>query len=68
MANSGYLGGDISMAKKQAMIAKYLHPLASFAVDRGVQNQCRCGGTKYIRWRGRYYCPTCGRWIRRLVK
>lgn len=51
MASSGYIGGNVSMARKQEMIAKYLHPLFSFARDYGVRNQCRCGGTKYIRWR-----------------
>lgn len=64
---SGYLGGDVSMAERHRLRAKYLSPIADFARDEGLRNQCRCGGTRYVYWRGRHYCMTCARWVRRLI-
>lgn len=66
MANSGYLGGDVSMAERFKLRDKYLAPLADFARDQGLRNQCRCGGTRYVKWRGRWYCIRCARFIRSL--
>ena len=68
MANSGYLGGNVSMAERQKMRDKYLRPIGDFARDRGLENQCRCGGTKYVYWRGRHYCIVCARFVRKLNK
>lgn len=63
VANSGYLGGDVSMAERHRLRDKYLTPIAYRAVDKGLRCQCRCGGTLYVRWRGRWYCPRDGRWV-----
>lgn len=65
--NAGYLGGDnISMAERHVMRDKYLGPISDFARDQGLHNQCRCGGTRYVRWRARHYCMQCARWVRKL--
>lgn len=64
---SGYLGGDVSMAERHRLRDKYLKPIADFARDAGLRNQCRCGGTLYVRWRGRHYCMHCARWVRVLI-
>ena len=66
MANSGYLGGDVSMAERYRLRDKYITPLADVTVDGGLENQCRCGGATYVEWRGRYYCVRCARWVRNL--
>lgn len=64
--NAGYLGGNVSMAERYRLRDKYLAPIAHRAVDQGPHNQCRCGGTLYVQWRGRWYCPRDGRWVRTL--
>lgn len=63
MSNSGYLGGDVSMAKRFQMRDRYIAPLAG--VDLTLRNQCRCGGTFYAKWRRRWYCKRCARWIKK---
>ena len=59
---AGYLGGDVPMWRKQQLRDKYIAPLPG--IDLGLQNQCRCGLTIYAKWRGRFYCKNCARWIR----
>jgi hypothetical protein len=61
---SGYLGGDVSMAERYRLRDKHITPLACKAVDFGWRDQCRCGETKYAKWRGRWYCIRCARWVR----
>lgn len=65
MANAGYLGGDVSMAERYRLRDKYLAPISSQAKDLGWRAQCRCGGTKYVQWRGRWHCIRCARWVRK---
>ena len=62
MADTGYLGGDVSMAERHRMRDKYLRGRAS--QNLGWRAQCRCGGTVYTRWRRRWYCVRCARWVR----
>ena len=64
MAHSGYLGGDVPMRKRQAMRDHYLSALP--VIDGTWRNQCRCGATRYAKWRGRFYCVNCARWVRAL--
>lgn len=60
--NSGYLGGDVSMEQRYRLRDRYLTALP--AVDLGWRNQCRCGSMVYAKWRGRWYCKRCARWIK----
>lgn len=62
MAHWGYLGGDVSMARRYELRDRYLVPLP--ASDLGLRNQCRCGQTHYALWRKRWYCVRCARWIK----
>jgi hypothetical protein len=62
LANSGYLGGDVSMAERHRMRDKYIAP--RLGVQLGLKAQCRCGGTVYVKWRKRWYCQKCARWVR----
>lgn len=55
----GYLGGNISLGEKMDLVQARLWPLP--AVDLGWRFQCWCGETRYVRYRGRIYCPRCGR-------
>ena len=63
MSNTGYLGGDVTMAERYRLRDKYLAGLP--VEDLGWRNQCRCGGTQYVCWRHRWYCRVCARWVRR---
>lgn len=67
MQNSGYLGGDVSMAERFRLRDKHLSPhiAAGKARDLGPRNQCRCGRTTYVKWRGRFYCIGCARFVRK---
>ena len=64
MKNTGYLGGDVSMARRYELRDRHIKPLAAKAVDHGHRNQCRCGSTRYTKWRGRWYCIRCARFVR----
>lgn len=66
MANSGYLGGDVSMSRRYELRDKYIKPLAG--EDFGLRRQCRCGQTVYAKWRGRWYCKRCARWVREFLQ
>jgi hypothetical protein len=60
--NAGMLGGDVSMERRHKMRDRYIAPLQG--VDRGLEDQCFCGGTIYAVWRRRWYCKRCARWVR----
>ena len=64
--SSGYLGGDVSMEERYRLRDKHITPIACRAVDAGVRDQCRCGEMRWVKWRGRWYCVRCARWVRRL--
>jgi hypothetical protein len=50
------LGGDHQTAGElDARARRVLAPLPTF--DLGWPWQCRCGGTRWVRYRGRFYCP-----------
>lgn len=62
--NTGRLGGNISLSDKAKLIAKYITPRLHRAVDLGARCQCRCGGTRWLKWREAWYCVRCGNWVR----
>ncbi len=66
MPNTGYLGGNVSMAERYRLRDKYLKPLADRAVKFNWRGQCRCGSMEYVHWRGRWYCIRCARFVRNL--
>lgn len=55
---SGYIGGDLSYAQREPFLIR-LRALP--AIDVGASGQCRCRNTTYVCYRGRVYCPRCGR-------
>jgi hypothetical protein len=56
---TSYLGGARqTIGERQTRARRVLGPLS--AVDLGPRWQCFCGGTRYVRYRGRFYCPACG--------
>ena len=61
---TGILGGNVSMWQRYALRDRYLAHLPPTEV--GWRNQCRCGSLIRVLWRGRHYCPRCGRWTREL--
>lgn len=64
MPNVGYIGGDVTLAEKAKLVEQHLSWRSEFAVDGGLRAQCRCGETRWLNWRGRWYCVNCGRWVR----
>jgi hypothetical protein len=56
------LGGDQqTVGELNERARRVLAPLPT--VDLGWPWQCRCGGTQWVRYRGRFYCPQdCRRW------
>lgn len=57
----GYIGGDLSY---QERYERYIKPILSELPRTDSYNpadQCRCGTTARVRYRGRWYCPRCGR-------
>lgn len=61
MRPTGSLGGDVSMRERYRLRDLHITPLPE--IDLGWKHQCRCGSTVYAKWRGRYYCKRCARWI-----
>jgi len=56
---TSYLGGARqTLGERQTRVRRVLGPL--LAVDLGPKWQCFCGDTRYVRYRGRFYCPACG--------
>jgi hypothetical protein len=54
-----YIGGNLSYGER---LERYLRRLRTLPVmDARWPWQCRCGTLGYVRYRGRYYCPRCGR-------
>ncbi len=57
----GYIGGDLSWEERYK---RYIKPILSElrVMDSGnPRDQCRCGTTGRVKYRGRWYCPRCGR-------
>lgn len=67
MANTGLLGGNVSVHERDRLRDKYIMPLKADAVDFTLSCQCRCGGTLRVKWRGLWYCIQCARWVRRFL-
>ncbi len=63
--NTGWLGGDISIAERRVLLERYIRSLPSH--DFGARAQCRCGGTTRALWRKRWHCTICGRWVRKFA-
>jgi len=55
-----YLGGmNQSGIEKRERVERCLRPLTQ--VNLGWPWQCRCGYTKWVQYRGRFYCWHCGK-------
>ena len=63
--NTGTLGGDSSWYERLRLLERHIEHLQ--AVDLGLRAQCRCGQTLYSKWRGRWVCRRCGRWVKRFA-
>ena len=54
-----WIGGDISWEQRLPLIKKHLWPRQRH--NLGIGYQCRCGSIEYVKYRGWWYCPRCGR-------
>lgn len=56
---TAYIGGERqTLGEKNQRVQKLLRPIVPR--DLGWRWQCYCGKTMYVRYRGRFYCRTCG--------
>lgn len=56
----GHIGGNLSYADREKRYLKMLRELP-VTDSNEPRDQCRCGQTARVKYRGRWYCPRCGR-------